>query len=356
MAKRHLRYVMIVLFALAAVALLPQSVTRADFGTNWTAQYFNSRDLSGAAVLTQTGLPGVNYSWGSGSPGSGVNSDDFSARFTSTQTFAAGTYDFVVTSDDGVRVFIDGVNVLDRFTPRPLTTDRFTQNIAAGTHSLIVEYFEAGDQASIQFQWFLTSAAGGGGTVVTPVVVTPGFVATFGPTPIPVPTGPQASVTFVRGLALRTGPYMGATMVTALTRETSYSVSARNRSEGIYNWYFITTPSGRQGWASGRYLQLNVDVNSLPEAGSVFDQIDNAPDVGARAIPRAWLRLRSRPSIRSPQIGMINYGEEVQLIGRTVQGGTNRWFQVRRGGTGEVGWIFAPYVTVHGEINAVPIR
>ena len=130
-----------------------------DFGTNWTATYYNSTDLTGSVVYTEVLPNGININWGTGSPNAAVNVDNFSARFTSVQLFNAGTYEFVASSDDGVRVFIDGVLVLDRFIGRVLTTDRFQQTLTAGTHSLTVEYVEFIDQAAIQFQWFQVAAA-----------------------------------------------------------------------------------------------------------------------------------------------------------------------------------------------------
>ncbi len=344
------------------LALLPLALAKADFGTNWTALFYNNPSLSDAPVVTQSSLPGVNFNWGSGSPAAGVNSDDFSARFTSTQTFAGGSYDFVVTADDGVRVLIDGQLVLDRFYARPLTTDRFSQTLTPGAHSLTVEYFEDGDQAQVQFQWFQTSAPVQPTAILPPVIVptfilTPGVVPTFGPTPSPTPSGPQAIISYVRALALRTGPYLGATYVTRIDRsQPSYNVLGRNNSEGVYNWYLIQTGDGRQGWGSGRYLDLTVDVNQVPEISSIFDQINDAPDIGVVAIPRSVMILRQYPSTRASEIGRIGYGEYTQLIGRTVQANIDQWYQVRQVSTGLVGWIYAPWVTVHGEIHQVPIR
>ncbi|MFO7323860.1 MAG: PA14 domain-containing protein [Chloroflexota bacterium] len=361
MRHNNWHWLLACMVALLALAVLPAEPARAEFGTNWTVEFFNNTNLSGPPVLTQSGLPGVNFDWGTGSPAPGVNSDGFSARFSSVQAFAGGTYDFVVTSDDGVRLLIDGQIVLDRFYARPVTTDRFTHVLTPGNHSLVVEYFEESDQAQIQVQWFQTSPPAGGGVIITPVFIpqtTPFFMPTpVMPTAVPTPSGPQATITFVRGLALRTGPYLGASMITVLTRDVpSYPVLARNRSEGVYNWYLLQTPDGRQGWASGRYLDINVDVNEIPEQGSIFDEINDAPHIGVVAIPRANMVLRQYPSVRAQDIGRVGYGEMVELIGRTVQAGIDQWYHVRKGSTGEVGWIYAPWVTVRGEINQVPIR
>ncbi len=66
--------------------------------------------------------------------------------------------------------------------------------------------------------------------------------------------------------------------------------------------------------------------------------------------------LRQYPSTRASEIGRIDYGEYTQLIGRTVQANIDQWYQVRQVSTGLVGWIYAPWVTVRGEIRQVPIR
>ncbi|MBK9748239.1 MAG: SH3 domain-containing protein [Chloroflexi bacterium] len=110
----------------------------------------------------------------------------------------------------------------------------------------------------------------------------------------------------------------------------------------------------RTGWASGRFLTISVAIDQIPVQGSVFDQIDGVSDIGARAYPRAAMRIRTRPSTRMPVIGEIPWGGEAELIGRTVQAGTDRWYQIRYNGI--VGWIDARWVTARGEMYQVPIR
>ena len=51
-----------------------------------------------------------------------VGADTFSGRFTKTVTLEAGTYEFTTTSDDGVRVFVDGIPVIDKWVNQAPTT------------------------------------------------------------------------------------------------------------------------------------------------------------------------------------------------------------------------------------------
>jgi uncharacterized protein YraI len=349
MLKRS-RRALLLLLGIALLLMLTTVVTvQADYGVNWTGQFFNCPDLSCAPVVAAASYPnGLNFTWpdkptdGLGTQLTAVNADNFSARFISSQNFNQATYQFVLFVDDGGRVFIDGVVVIDQFGPGHLGTYTINRDMTAGLHTIVVEYNEVSGSAIIQFQWFQQGVVTG----------TPGTAVPTG-SPVPAATGTVTS----KGLSVRTGPYLGATYITAIHPGTAYPISGRNRDEGIFTWYLVsvTTTQGVQtGWASGRFLTITGDPNSIPLIGSVFDQIDGAPDVAVRAIPRAVMNLRRRPSIRAAKLGFMPWGGEAQLIGRTVQGGKNFWFQVRFNGV--VGWIFAPYVTIRGDVNAVPIR
>lgn len=323
----------------------------ADFGSGWTASYFNNTTLAGTPALTESAPNGVNFNWGSGSPNPLIPPDNFSARFTSVQTFNAGTFEFVVTSDDGVRLIIDNVLVLDRFIGRALTTDRVQVQLTAGAHSLVVEYFEGIDQAAVQVQWVQVGGP-------TPIPTSAAFFPVGTPFgtqfATPAYTGPIATVSGPRGLALRTGPYLGASMVTTLPGGSSYPVLARSFDEGVYNWYYLQV-GDRFGWASGRFLQTSVDPLTLPVRGSIFDEIDGAPERGVVATTRAQMNVRTRPSQRTPVIAQIPWGGQVSVIGRTVQAGIDRWYHVRLS-DGRVGWIAAPWIGIRGERLALPIR
>jgi peptidoglycan/xylan/chitin deacetylase (PgdA/CDA1 family) len=114
--------------------------------TGFVAQYFNNETLSGTPVLTRNEET-INNDWGAGSPGAPVTVDNFSARWTKTEAFEAGDYEFTVTGDDGIRLLIDGQVVIDKFIPQAPTTYKATKAMTAGNHTIVLEYFENGGGA-----------------------------------------------------------------------------------------------------------------------------------------------------------------------------------------------------------------
>lgn len=108
----------------------------------WLAQYYNNRDLSGAPVLERREA-NLSYNWGYGSPAPSVFADNFSARWTRTFNMAGGTYRITARADDGVRVYIDGVLVLDSWKVQAATTYTVDVIIAGGNRTFTVDYFEA---------------------------------------------------------------------------------------------------------------------------------------------------------------------------------------------------------------------
>ena len=177
-----------------------------------------------------------------------------------------------------------------------------------------------------------------------------------------------ATLTFVKGLALRSGPYLGATMLGVLSAKTDYPVLAVNPGdgEGKFNWYLVVDDAHKKiGWASGRYLILKGDPN-ISYAQTVFDQIANTPDVGVRLTIFGNVNIRARPSERMPVIHITGYGTELQVLGRTQQAGITQWVHVRfftDAGQPIDGWVYYNFqapalmkLTGIAPLDAVPIR
>lgn len=118
----------------------------------WSGVYFNNKYLEGAPALTrQDGS--INFDWAGGSPGGGVNNDQFSASWTRTAYFQAGTYRFFATVDDGIRVYVDGHLIIDSWREQPATSYFGDIYLGEGNHSLRVEYYEEGGAASVRVWW-----------------------------------------------------------------------------------------------------------------------------------------------------------------------------------------------------------
>ena len=129
-----------------------------NYGTDWSGYVFPS-DANPSIGVPVANIQGLNFDWGTGvpvingSPVSGIPEDRFNAQFVSWQTFAGGTYTFFVSSDDGVRVYIDNELMLDKYVGRTLTQDIFNASLTPGTHVLEVDYFEDTGEAALQVRW-----------------------------------------------------------------------------------------------------------------------------------------------------------------------------------------------------------
>ncbi len=331
-----------ILLALIITALvLSFAIVSADFGINWTGQFYNSKDLSGSVVETEVYATGLNFDWNlnpeddDGNLLLDVQPNDFSVRFTSTQTFVAGRYNFEITANDGLRLYIDGVLAIDDFEENDLTTYQLVADLSAGDHTLTVEFFNDSDDAILQVQWFLDTSI------------------TTTPVPTSTPIVVNASVVRVNGLSLRTGPYLGASLIGVLRPGNTYNLQAKNNSEGLFTWYYLTTDSGYSGWASGRYLELTNEDTILPEVSTDFDTAAGLPNTELVAVPRSIMNIRVRPSSRTARLGQMPWGGEAVLLARTVQGGKDFWYLVRYGDI--TGWIYAPFVGIRGDLNNIPV-
>ena len=153
MAKAmRLTGLVIILLSLAGPVIAQGPVLPQHSDPTWTGQYWNNRDLSGSAVLTRQDA-NINFDWGTGSPGSGVPIDQFSARWTRYIDVTPGTYTFSATSDDGMRVWIDDVLLLDKWYDHAAETFTFSRYLGEGHHLIRVDYYENGGDAVAKLSW-----------------------------------------------------------------------------------------------------------------------------------------------------------------------------------------------------------
>ncbi len=118
----------------------------------WTGLYYPNKDLSGTPALVRQDAD-IKFNWGEGSPASGLPVDNFSVLWTRTFNYAGGNYRFFATADDGVRVYVDNVMVIDAWREQPSTSYFGDVYLSPGTHAIRVDYFEATQVASISVYW-----------------------------------------------------------------------------------------------------------------------------------------------------------------------------------------------------------
>jgi hypothetical protein len=339
---------LVLLLGLATLSFTsPPSVNAQTFGTGpWSSAFYNRPDFTEPSTCTTSvSYTILNFSWaGIPTQADGVTpipcntpADNFSVQFVSTQTFTAGTYTFSMTADDAVRLNLNGTQVIQILTPG---TQSVQVSLPGGSVLMDVFLTDFSGNASLSLTWTLSGSVG----ISTPI----------GGTATPSgPVGPIGNVVNVGGLSLRTGPYLGASLIGVLTPGIAYPVLAQNTDEGGgYTWYQVRN-GAQVGWASGRYLVVN--NGTPPYATTVFEQIDLLPDTGITGEPNAYMNIRRRPSTRSMIIGEVPWGGRVIILGQTLRGGASFWMHIRYEGI--TGWIYAPYVkNIRGNLGAAPIR
>jgi hypothetical protein len=126
----------------------------------WQATYWNNLTLSGDPVLVRNEVD-LDHDWGDGAPHDAINIDEFSARWTRSINFNAGTYRFTATTDDGMRVWVDGNEIIDVWydsQEHAISADLY---LTSGDHSVRVDYYEAGGEAVAKLNWTLVGGSTG---------------------------------------------------------------------------------------------------------------------------------------------------------------------------------------------------
>ena len=123
------------------------------------AEYYDNIDLS-ALNLTRVDST-VNFDWGTGSPDPGIGADTFSVRWTGQVVpLYSQTYTFYTTSDDGVRLWVDGQQIINNWTDHAVIENSGTIALTAGEqYDVKMEYYEKGGLAVAKLWWSSASQA-----------------------------------------------------------------------------------------------------------------------------------------------------------------------------------------------------
>ncbi len=123
-------------------------------------EYFDNQTFSGKPRLRRIDRQ-VHFTWAMGSPDSLIPREHFSVRWTGRlKPKTTGTYRFGASTDDGVRLWLDGKLLIDSWFDRGATLDAVTMNLEAGrSYDLRIDYYEndGWSYASLVWQQMLSS-------------------------------------------------------------------------------------------------------------------------------------------------------------------------------------------------------
>jgi hypothetical protein len=118
----------------------------------WKAEYWSNSQLKGDPMFVVDNGE-IDFRWGEWVPLVGLPTDHFSARWSRQMQFASGRYRLNARADDGIRVYVDGKRVLDRWHESPGYETYAVELELAGEHNLVVEYYENRGVALVKFWW-----------------------------------------------------------------------------------------------------------------------------------------------------------------------------------------------------------
>ncbi len=132
---------------------------RSGGGTGLTGEYYDDLGFTGAKVVRTD--PTIAFGWSAGAPAPGIGGDTFSARWTGKVVArATERVTFHTTSDDGVRLWVNGALVIDNWTDHAATENAGSLALVGGVaYDLRLEYYERYVDAVARLSWSSPSFA-----------------------------------------------------------------------------------------------------------------------------------------------------------------------------------------------------
>ena len=190
----------------------------------FTGCYYNNTTLTGNPVLIRTDNA-INFDWRTSSPGNSVSPLNFSVRWQGIFSFNQGNYTFTAITSDGMRVYIDGNIVLDRWRDQPPNLYTILQSLSQGNHLIVVEYYEDTGGATAHLDWQSNSPSGPQIPTISSFTAAPSTITAGQASTLSWTVSGASSITLDNGI----GDVSNATSKTVSPLQTTtYKLVARN--------------------------------------------------------------------------------------------------------------------------------
>jgi uncharacterized repeat protein (TIGR03806 family) len=330
-------------------------------GTGLTGRYWSNqlRTTNGPPTLTRID-PTLDFDWGSGSPDATISSDHFTALWTGqVQAQFSEIYTFYTTTDDGVRLWVNGQLVVDKWQDQSPTEWSGTIALTAGQrYDIRMVYYENAGGAVAQLSWSSPSTSKGiiPQNQLYPVAELPPSVRLTSPADGDVFVADSASVPLTAEASASDGAvqsvtfYAGQRPIGSLTNSPyaftwtkaapgSYTLSAvataasgmmatsapvaitiqpgSGRPYGLTNRIpvaaFLNMPATSVGAIPSRLSQTGVfaDLTTLSQATGLIPYAPNVSFWSDSAVKTRWIAIPNRGAPFTPdtQIGFATNGE-----------------------------------------------
>ncbi|MBO9703541.1 MAG: T9SS type A sorting domain-containing protein [Sporocytophaga sp.] len=126
-------------------------------GVGLKGEYFNSLDFTGTALTRVDSV--INFDWNNNPPFTGVNTDNYSVRWTGKiKADFSETFTFYTLSDDGVRLWVNNTLLIDNWTNHAAVENNGTIALTAGQlYDIRMEYYEKTSLATSKLLWSSTN-------------------------------------------------------------------------------------------------------------------------------------------------------------------------------------------------------
>ena len=132
---------------------------------NWKAEYFAghqtpspqlapTRDLPGYAASVQD-VSSPSFAWSADQQkpyAVGAGKGDWSAQFTRQEETGGGSYEFTVSADSGIRLWIDNMLAVNGWHWTTPQQERYTADLSPGAHQIRVQYYNLDASAQLGFE------------------------------------------------------------------------------------------------------------------------------------------------------------------------------------------------------------